>query len=56
MAHMDAEKESSIAAVMPPKHVKEGNIFNKVGKDTRLLSIEAEWLSLFQRFAPRVTT
>lgn len=56
MAHLDAEKESLIASVMPPNHVKEGNIFNRLVRDTRLLSREAEWLSLFERFAPRVTT
>ncbi|KAI3571264.1 hypothetical protein IWW34DRAFT_710074 [Fusarium oxysporum f. sp. albedinis] len=51
MAHMDAEKESVIAAVIPPKHEKEADIFNKVGKDPKLLSREAEWLSSFGRLA-----
>ncbi|PNP82367.1 hypothetical protein FNYG_04302 [Fusarium nygamai] len=51
MAHMDAEKESVIAAVIPPKHEKEADIFNKVGKDPKLLSREAEWLSSFCRLA-----
>ncbi|KAL4721778.1 hypothetical protein ACLX1H_011272 [Fusarium chlamydosporum] len=51
MAHMDAEKESLIAAVIPPKHEKEADIFNEVSKDPRLLSREAEWLSSFRRSA-----
>lgn len=51
MAHMDTEKESLIAAAIPPKHEKEADIFNEVGKDPRLLSREAEWLSSFRRFA-----
>ncbi|KAJ4129105.1 hypothetical protein NW768_007636 [Fusarium equiseti] len=31
-AHMDAERESSIAAAIPTKHKKEADIFNEVGR------------------------
>ncbi|KAH7180054.1 uncharacterized protein B0J16DRAFT_403471 [Fusarium flagelliforme] len=49
MAHMDAEKESLIAPVIPPRHVREADIFNEVSKDPVLLSREAEWFSSFRR-------
>jgi hypothetical protein len=47
--HMDAEKESVIAAPIPPIYRKVTTIFNAVVEDPRLPGREAEWISAFRR-------
>ncbi|KAH9216732.1 hypothetical protein DL95DRAFT_495683 [Leptodontidium sp. 2 PMI_412] len=47
--HMDAEKESVIAAPIPPRYRKVTTIFNAVVEDPRLPGREAEWISAFRR-------
>jgi hypothetical protein len=47
--HMDAEKESVIAAPIPPRYRKVTTIFNTVVEDPRLLVREAEWISAFRK-------
>lgn len=46
---LDAEKESVLAAPIPPIYRKATTIFNAVVEDPRLLAREAEWISAWER-------
>ncbi|KAH8752838.1 hypothetical protein F5883DRAFT_621355 [Diaporthe sp. PMI_573] len=54
--HRDAEKESAMAAPIPPRYGKETTVFNAVVEDPRLLAREAEWISAFRRSDREVGT
>ncbi|TPX07261.1 uncharacterized protein E0L32_010855 [Thyridium curvatum] len=54
--HRDAEKESVMAAPIPPRYGKETTVFNAVVEDPRLLAREAEWISAFRRSEIEVGT
>ncbi|EHK49775.1 hypothetical protein TRIATDRAFT_181656, partial [Trichoderma atroviride IMI 206040] len=45
-SHSDAEKESMIAAAVPPAYARTQTIFNSVVEDPRLLAREAEWFTM----------
>lgn len=46
--HRDAERESVMAAPIPPRYRKEMTIFNAVIEDSRLIAREEEWISAFR--------
>ncbi|OPB39193.1 hypothetical protein A0O28_0048990 [Trichoderma guizhouense] len=45
-SHRDAEKESMIAAAIPPAYARTQTIFNSTVEDPRLLAREAEWFTM----------
>ncbi|GFP60343.1 hypothetical protein TASIC1_0017010500 [Trichoderma asperellum] len=45
-SHRDAEKESMIAAAVPPAYARTQTIFNSVVEDPRFLAREAEWFTM----------
>ena len=47
--HMNAEKESVLAAPIPPIYSRVATIFNAVVEDPRLAGREAEWISSLRR-------
>ncbi|PGH13729.1 hypothetical protein AJ80_06234 [Polytolypa hystricis UAMH7299] len=51
VSHRDAEKESVMAAPVPPRYSRETTLFNSVVEDPRFLAREAEWLTLSRKRA-----
>ncbi|KKP05796.1 hypothetical protein THAR02_02080 [Trichoderma harzianum] len=47
--HRDAEKESMIAAAIPPAYARTQTIFNSMVEDPRFLAREAEWFTMSHR-------
>lgn len=47
VTHMDAEKESQMAAPVPPRYERYSTPFNSVVEDPRFIAREVEWLSNF---------
>lgn len=45
-SHRDAEKESMIAAAVPPAYARTQTIFNSTVEDPRFLAREAEWFTM----------
>ncbi|KAL5088565.1 hypothetical protein Trisim1_006521 [Trichoderma cf. simile WF8] len=45
-SHRDAEKESMIAAAVPPAYTSTQTIFNSIVEDPRFLAREAEWFTM----------